>query len=416
MSFHHMVRRQIPNIDAQHGPALFLVELAGFAPCQTTDGQLFWQRITTDPMQGQADPACAVRPLEGAMATAQGQGRVPRVTPTFQVDQASVRGTPGSPVDWTVGGGAGTMSPSSTAFALNAQVTLLGDRREFSNYEIGYIQTITENDVTADYVSGHRVRTLLPVPIRDGPPASLGFAVPPWFDARFIGRPDAVTGTATTHMSDSPSRTAGLEFFSRNNALDRMDQHIVFNNWLVARRRNAPLDRFNTFFLDGTTIDFRQSVEVIGRNGTGTFRAGIDVSSDQTSMQLSGPTPADTTQTLQISFAEPRPRAIAGGLSFTDFLRRVNTIAEPHRRRLGLLDTMTARIRIETDTGRVILDTPDLAGNAIAITTDATGVTPVSLRQLAQAIFPEVRKLVIGPIPRGERLNEIPVVLRTLSP
>src|SRR5205085_5977554 len=108
LSFHHMVRQQIPTIDTpdiqspDHRPALFLIELAGFPPCQTTDGQLYWSPVTTDPLQGQPDPPCAAKTLPGPLVTAAGQGRVPRVTPQFQVDSASFKGTHG-PIHWTKG-------------------------------------------------------------------------------------------------------------------------------------------------------------------------------------------------------------------------------------------------------------------------------------------------------------------------
>ena len=308
------------------------------------------------------------------------------------------------------------MEPSQQAFALKSQVTLSGDPKEFRNYEIGYIQTIIQNEEIAEYVSGHRVNFLLPVPIRDGPPASLKFATPPWFDARFIGAADPASGVATTHMSDSPSRVAPLEFFEKNNVLNRMEQHLVFNNWLVARRKGAPLDRFNTFFLDGTLIDFHQEADVVDSQGAGSFETRVDVSTDQESMQLSGPTPADVPQNLQLSFKEPPPRQSAGGKSFVEFAALVNQIAEPHRRSLGLPREMTARIRIVPSTGHVALDTADLRGGTIKITTAEQGVSPESLQKLARAIFPETRKLVLAPIPRGETLNEVPIVLRVVPP
>jgi hypothetical protein len=421
MSFHHAARSRIPDIDntnaKSHDPALFIVELAGYGPCLTTAGDLFWDRVTSDPMQGSPDPPCAAKPLPGPLVSAQGQGRVPRQTPGFQVDTASVSGRNG-PINWNVQGDSVEMSASTTPFELNAQVTLTGDRREFPNYEIGYVQTITKSEETFDYVSGHRASFLLPVPVRDGPPANFANTVPPWFDSRFNGIPDAATGVATTHMKDSPSSTAALEF-EPNDALDRMEKHIVFNNWLVARRRDAPLDRFNTFFLDGTIIDFRQSADVIKETGTGTFRAGVGTiasSSDQTSMQLSGPTPADIPQARKFSASKPRPRASAGGLSHGDFIRRVNQIAEPHRRLLGLLGSMTASIEIDKETGRLVLDTRTLTGHAITIKTDAKGVTAGSLEQLARAIFPEVRKLAIAPITGGETRHIIPVSFNPLAP
>jgi hypothetical protein len=195
-----------------------------------------------------------------------------------------------------------------------------------------------------------------------------------------------------------------------------MDQHLVFNNWLVARRKGAPLDRFNTFFLDGTLVDFHQEADVVDSQGTGKFETRVDNSTDQESMQLSGPTPADIPSNLQLSFKEPPLRQNAAGKSFVEFAVLVNQIAEPHRRRLGLLGVMTARIRIVPSTGHVALDTTDLRGGTIKITTEQQGISPASLQDLARAIFPEARKLVLAPIPRGETLQDIPIILRILPP
>ena len=444
MSFHHMVRPQIPEFAAQHQAALFLVELAGFGPCREPDitllnvvqpGRTFWTPPRTDPQQGQPDPPCASPRLPGPLVSS--QGLTGRQIPRFQVDDVTVRGGSGPTIfQINASGNTARMSSPAGAFQASAQVTLIGDASEFSNYEVGFIQTIVETETTIDYVGGHRVRLPLPVPLRDGRPSSQGGRAP-WFEPAGLRPVDPASGIARATLSDSPAQAMALNYidFERSriepivatdsrgqrqllppriitqagNRLNRANRRIVFNTWLVARRINAPLDRFSTHFLDGTIIGFSQDVDVVGDSGSGAFRAQVDNATDPTPMQLSGPVPADFRPAEQTTFTNPPSRESAGGLDLAAYQDRVRAAAEPLRRDLGLTGRTFVEVRINRTTGRVAFDTPEFR----AVTAQGDGVPQDILDTFAERLFFVIRKdLVLAPLQgRLAPLGTVPVAM-----
>jgi hypothetical protein len=52
------------------------------------------------------------------------------------------------------------------------------------------------------------------------------------------------------------------------NIVNRAHRATVYNTWLVARRDDAPLDRFSTHVLDGRMVAWTQQADFIGGAGT----------------------------------------------------------------------------------------------------------------------------------------------------
>ena len=150
-------------------------------------------------------------------------------------------------------------------------VSLLGNSDVFPDYEVGFIQTILDDLMLAEYVSGHIVREKLPVPIRAAQVRG-GIPVPaPWtaLDANSVKRPDA-NGQASVKASWrlNTEFATFLSFFrprgqEENIALlDTWQRHTNVAIWLVARRLGAPLDRFSVHFLDGIIYELTQNFNV----------------------------------------------------------------------------------------------------------------------------------------------------------
>src|SRR6185436_6265685 len=81
----------------------------------------------------------------------------------------------------------------------------------------------------------------------------------------------------------------------RGNVVNRAHRATVYNTWLIARREDAPLDRFSVRVLDGRMVAWTQRADFLGAAGTGTFDASVDPTplTDTTDMRLGGPTAAE---------------------------------------------------------------------------------------------------------------------------
>jgi hypothetical protein len=298
-----------------------------------------------------------------------------------------------------------------------------------------------------EYASGHKIQETLPVPIRDGPPRRAPFANAPWFEPRLMGTPDAGTGVAETHLSDSPAQGMAYEFidleqarfFRRpdvrralqsphlpepqsGNVLNGAERHIVFNTWLVARHADAPLDRFSTHFLEGRTIDFQQNVEVVGEAGNGQFSIGFNsaAAADANSVQLAGPTPADLTPTQKISLVGPTARAQAGGLSLAEWRDRIRQVAEqlePLRKALGLSGQLMMRARVDATTGRLQITTQERPTVTIEEREGGRGSSDQARRRFADELLARLRAdLILAPMASRDAARvPIPTVLSPLS-
>ena len=313
-----------------------------------------------------------------------------------------------------------------------------------ARYRVGFVQTIVSARVVVQYVGGQMVRFELPVPIRDGP--SRDDAAPPWLDpdaaptfdapgvpvvARFAQTPpmsfpyhfmDPAMRARMKKDSKDPTKSTTVpeDEMDVGNVVNRAHKAVVYHTWLVARRDDAPLDRFCTRVLDGRWTAWTQNVDFVGRRGTGTFQASVDPTplTDASAMQLGGPTPREaqfqTPRDLMrsqrvVAVAQATPRAQAGGMS-TDqawtHIRKIVDELEPLRRALGIREALTVRIRIDPSTGRVAIPRAGHPAVEVHFAEEAkldvdkaveAVVYPPAFTRLAEEILFRVRKdLMLG--------------------
>jgi outer membrane protein OmpA-like peptidoglycan-associated protein len=454
MSLHHMVESQLPLFSDQHQAALHLLSLAGLGPCVLSVlGNVFHTFSvprSTDPQAG-LQPPCADLPLPGPI-TPQQRGAHPTQPPTFSIDSNLflVEENAGAltPHVFTSSGLQFVdMSMPRGSLHVLANVRTQGDPREIQNWELGFLQTIISENKTIFYVSGDSLSPALPLPLRDGPPRGHAASRPPWFDGRTVvaAQPGIV---GSIELSDSPGfvmpglaidpthsrfspQPENLALIPTNvpgpggstktfftDTVDRATRQVVFDTWLVARRRDASNDRFSTHFIRGTLMTLTETADFVAGRGTGRFEVTQTAAqgSDQTPMQFGGAVPADYSglKNQTFTFEGPSPRAQAqGALPFNDFRNKVRQITEPERRRLGIRQRFFVRIKINPVTGRVILDTPDLQLGAVRIENDqgSSPVLPALAQDLARSIFPEIRKLVVGADAAVGSLDALPVLI-----
>ena len=174
----------------------------------------------------------------------------------------------------------------------------------------------------------------------------------------------------------APNAAAEID---HGNVVNRAHRATVFNTWLVARRDDAPLDRFSTHVLDGRLVAWTQRADFIGVAGTGSFEASVDPTplTDTTDMQLAGPTaaeleppsvggapsPRDVMRSRRVvEVAEAPPKVgTAGGLSVGELAANITRIAEeiePLRRALDLTDAIKLYLRFDARTGRMAVHRP----------------------------------------------------------
>lgn len=269
--------------------------------------------------------------------------------------------------------------------------------------------------------------------MRDGPPRDL--APPPWFMPPRV-QTLAAGAPATTDLSDSPSMSMAYQFtdltlrgrvrdprqaIQQGNVVNHARRRTVFHTWVAARRNDAPLDRFSTRFLDGRLVIWSMDVDVIGQHATGTFDAnfGATPPADTSPMQLRGPTPAEVDPMLRIiEVRRPLPRARAGGVSLEEFRRRVREVAgelEPLRLALGLDGRLMVRVRVDEETGRVVIDRPDRRAVTVE-ELDANRAAASAEARLAQEFLIRLRKdLVLAPLSPDPARVPIPTVLSSIE-
>jgi hypothetical protein len=196
-----------------------------------------------------------------------------------------------------------------------------------------------------------------------------------------------------------------------------MRRTILFNTWVVARRNTppAPVSTFSTEFLAGKVITFASGANLFTRLQSGvpvdSANGRFQVSSADadpglaSEVQLRGATPADFfppgqaplfNEFLVQEGAATRLQA-PGGMDHLQFRQEVENIAAGPRAARGLRQPLRVTVRIDLSTGRVQLDDLALSGGTIQIATSDGSVVPAAqLTGLAQDIFPEVRRLVLG--------------------
>ena len=217
---------------------------------------------------------------------------------------------------------------------------------------------------------------------------------------------------ANTPQADIQAEQRRRELLA-NNVPDHGRRAIGFNTWVVARRKNppAPDTHGGTQFLGGLRLVFNLTANWSSTpsgdiTGSGSFNltSRPATGSDADAVMLRGATPLDFVGPTGVPlFAEfldidgPLPRAQAGGLPRDAYFNAVRQIAQPHRTGPFMRGEVIVRVNVEVATGRVILDTPDLKRNAIRVLdTSFSIVDTPETRAFAIAIFPEVRKLVLG--------------------
>jgi hypothetical protein len=235
--------------------------------------------------------------------------------------------------------------------------------------------------------------------------------------------------------ADMPASDANREGLRRralaNNVPDRGHRVLDFNTWVVARRKNppAPATHGATQFLGGLRLTFNLSANWSSSSsgnimGSGSYNVSSQpaTSSDADAMLLRGATPLDFVGPTGVPlFAEfldiesASPRALASGLPRDAYFNAVRQIAQPHRTGSTMRGEVIIQLRIETETGRLKLDTSDLERGAIRIlNTNFDEINTPETRAFVRTIFPEVRKLVVAPgiAPNEPQTGTIPVPIR----
>ena len=271
--------------EARHQAGRHLMHLAGFSSCQGNfdkQGTRDDRPLTTDPRKKLDPPDCAEAPQPTRLLPP-GKGERGRQVPRFDAKAAFLPNS-GS-IDFRAGKGGGGQGPKDIGnikvgdrdfletqapiFTAGASVKLMGNPDLFSDYEVGFIQTVVGDENVVEYVSGHRVIQQLPLPIRDAD----GSKTPaPWMELNAVERPDAngelpqiVTGipflnvTAPVFQHFDPTNKLQGNFF------DTWHRRTRIAIWLIARRLGAPLDRFSIHFLKGAIFDLSQDVRSVMR-------------------------------------------------------------------------------------------------------------------------------------------------------
>jgi hypothetical protein len=324
-----------------------------------------------------------------------------------------------------------------------AKVSLIGKSDVFDDYEIGFIQTILDDLMIAQYVSGSMVAERLPVPIRAA--GLRGVAVPvPWMAKSAVQRPntngEVSISAGWTLETDFALHLGLLEPAQSGDFLDTWQRRTNVAIWLVARRLDAPLDRFSVVPIDGRTYDLRQNLDLDFRRvrgdmlkpGTpqldkplpsgeredvrlvGAFQA-FETSSQPADVrlaQLAGPSGAEVDLRRQIMQILGAPPATESGLTRGEYIEVVRRILDTPEildpngqraaRRLGFVfDPLTFSLRFDTSSGRLIPVRDLLNPKTGAVITerkdfsvivDSPGVGRVALNHLAMALGLRLQK------------------------
>lgn len=436
MAFHHFLAPQLgvgPNDSPVHRAALFLVGLAGFPPCETVTGNIpgttipapgggpWWTTPSTDPLAGRTT-GCADQPLPGPIDTTQLPAR-PERPPTFNVtDPRPETGRANIPATLDPTTNRLTVTPPERAIAMAATVGASGDPAVVSRYQVGWMHTVVADEMVVNYVGGQRVRREVPVPMRArSSPSSAD--VPPWSNPGEV-RTASHAAPVTTSFTAAPPATMeflfedpalrtpanrGTSLGQPENPINTAEVHTTFNAWVVARRDDAPLDRFSTHFLQGHEANLTINVDVVGEETSATYASEIALApplTDATPMQLRGSTEdlvASDDRIVEV--AAPTPRGeVTNGMTVEQVRARVRQVGDdlaPLREALHLDGSIMVRVRFDRNTGRMIIDTDERPSTIVEETgpdEDREGVPNSGLRELGRAFTARLRKeLVLAP-------------------
>lgn len=437
MAFHHFLAPQLgvgPNDAPVHSAALFLVGLAGFPPCQTVLGNLpgtdipapgggpWWTTPAADPLARRQTGCGADQPLPGPIDTTQLPAR-PENIPAFTVTdhrlesgEANINATLDGPTNQL------TVTPPARAIALDATVSATGDPSTVARYQIGWIHTLVADEQEVNYVGGQRVRREVPVPMRSRTlPA--GADLPPWSNPSGIVSASR-TAPVTTSFTTGPPATMeflfedpflrqpsdlGIHPRQAENPINTAQINRTYNAWVVARRDDAPLDRFNTHFLQGHEARLTMNVNVVGDEISATHRSAVDETprlTDPSPMQLRGSTDDMVSSDDRIvEVAPPTPRGqVQNAMTVAEVRERVRQVADelaPLREALHLDGPIMVRVFFDRNTGRMIIDSdrrPATTVDESGTDDEREGVGDSGRRQLGREFTVRLRKdLVLAP-------------------
>jgi outer membrane protein OmpA-like peptidoglycan-associated protein len=346
LTFHHFARPHLAIFSQLHNGGAHLVARAGLAGCQHI---AIGKPEPVDPFAGQ-QPACAKNVDTGPLDTkGLPTGPVPVFFGVMQPD-APFSKSGNLLIHGSNAQGSVHAEPDTTPMLLSATVTTSGKAKEAGAFDIGFVQTVLEDENVGTYVGGQKVLRELPLPLRDGaPPGDPNHIEAPWFangarnaatpgntSVTLVDEPDAtafvrfpnlartrfaqrgpkgsVLVTPPVHTDEVPSAkdpkktvsvtSLGFAEDKPNDIIDRIDRRLEFSTWVVARRRGAALSRDATQFLSGVrmTLDMHPSIVAkpvgpggldFSGSGSWTLKAVPATQADIGDVRLSGAVPGE---------------------------------------------------------------------------------------------------------------------------
>jgi len=478
MAFHQAVMgdaslsADLQSLDARHAAGRHLAYRAGLGACVGRTAKTIDPPLEGDPREMLSPPPCAETP-QPTRAPPPRAGDRQRKEPQFRFDvhfdssQGDVSsGLSEDPSVSTRGDVLISFLRSAPMIRADATGELVGDPKTFADYELGFVQTVLEDSMTAEYASGDSVVQELPVPIRDADMQGSATAAAPWIANTAHAHPSAdgkVTVSAAPRSS-LPARAALLyeQFDSQQktgkNLIDSFQRRTRLGIWLIARRLDAPLDRFSTHFIQGHSFDLAQSATIFIRRAvdptqgtglagekemygaSGTFAASAQATSpDSRLAQLGGPASGDidlARQLTQLNAAEPATEedgmtlqeyqaAIAEILDGLELYPSAKEAAVPKNAaampRLGyVFSPLDIGVTVNARSGRVAIDDPSVDQpvkmRSPALSRSALDALASALEnRLRKRDSPSGKKLALRPsaIPKGTRP---PLVVVKLPP
>ncbi|MEK6336867.1 MAG: DUF4157 domain-containing protein [Acidobacteriota bacterium] len=302
MTFHHAVlgnpdlaENLVGDKAARHKAGLHLIHLAGLSACtgnrtkaevkrnepigisepETDDPQVVPNIIPLPPCTEAPQPTRLHPPVAG------GKGRE---APTFEVIGKPIytpaRGKLLTDFEKTEKNRSRNRlitKPDGSMFTASAEVQLKGKPDTFADYEVGFIQTVLDEETQADYDSGHHVIQKLPAPIRLAAMKNKPFVPAPWTTADSMQRPGndgkvSVNATGSGLNTETAIGLRQLKGTLPNSAMHEFEENAAIAIWLIARRLGAPLDRFSVHFLDGVTYNLLQTCHLEHRRRAGELK------------------------------------------------------------------------------------------------------------------------------------------------
>lgn len=460
MAFHHAVKgdTSIPTAlsdpedqTLRHAAGRHLAALAGLGACTgaarpRTVGVRqagVEEPLDDDPLAALTPPACA-RTAQPTRMPAPDKAARHRPTPGFVTSEVNFKPTESGVLTTTSGKPARAVT-SQEVLHVSANAGVVGKPEQFQEYEFGFIQTVVDDLMIAEYVSGRLVVQRLPVPIRAAGIRGTPPVPAPWMDPSAVKRPDAkglVELDAGWRMhTDFATALSLLRPSVSGEILDTWQRRTSVAVWLVARRVGAFLDRFSLTVLDGRTYDITQNLDFDVRRvpgdllkgttpqpgdpapggegevfrATGAFQA-FETSAEPADMrtaQLGGASTADIDLPRQVTrILEPSALGKDEGLTRDEYIAVVRRILDTPEildptgaraaPRLGFVfDDLTITLTFNRATGRILpvsnlVDPRTGAVNpvkvAASVNVDSPGVGRVALNHLALALGLRLQK------------------------